>query len=140
MMGGGRKDVKFVGKIAQKILSGEKQLKVVNDRFGSPTYAKDLVGGIQRLLDSSKEGIYHLVNGWGCHRYDMALEIRRILNKEVEILPVSSSHFSLDANRATSEEIMNQRLITEGDNWMRGWKEALEDYLLNDYLSTQMSL
>ena len=135
MMGGGRKDIKFVGKIAQKILSGEKRLKIVNDRFGSPTYAKDLVSGIKRLLDGSKEGIYHLVNGWGCSRYDMALEIRGILNRgDVEIIPVSSSDFLLDANRAPSEEIINQRLIEEGDNWMRDWKEALKDYLVNDYL------
>jgi len=46
----------------------------------------------------------------------MALEIRGILNRgDVEIIPVSSSDFLLDANRAPSEEIINQRLIEEGD-------------------------
>ena len=135
MMGGGRRDKKFVGKIAHKILSGEKELRVVDDKFGSPTYAKDMLGAIKNLLCSSPCGTYHAVNGFGCSRYDVALEIKSILNvHDVSILPVSSTVFDLDAPRACSEQIMNGKFIKQNTPWMRDWKEALREYLLNEYV------
>ncbi len=133
MMGGGKKDKKFVGKIAQKILNGEKHFKIVNDKYGSPTYAKDLVLTIRHILNREPYGIYHAVNGFGCTRYDVALEMKSILKAhDVEIEPVGSDEFQLDANRAKSEELLNQKLMSRGA--MRPWKEALRDYLLNDFL------
>lgn len=133
MIGGGKKDVKFVGKIIRKMMHSE-SVNVVNDKFGSLTYAKDLLSGIKVLLTTDKFGLYHMVNQGMVSRFDIALEIKNILSpKKVKILPVSSESFPLPAPRGRSEALENFRLNQSGLYQMRDWKEALKDYLLNDY-------
>ena len=130
MIGGGRIDKKFVGKVMHKIMSGEKNIKVVNDKFGSLTYAKDLLYGIRELIKTDKCGTYHMTNGGMCSRYDIAKEIVNILGKaEVEIIPVSSDEFPLSAPRGRSEALENYNLNKIGLNCMRPWREALRDYV-----------
>ncbi|MBN1354302.1 MAG: SDR family oxidoreductase [Candidatus Omnitrophica bacterium] len=136
MMGGGpEKDKKFIGKIMKKITE-DASIKVINDKFGSPTYAKDLLGGIKKLLPHEQYGIYHMVNesAGGCSRYDMTLAIKGILkNNDITITPVSSDEFNLSAPRAYSEALDNFRLKEMKLDLMRGWKEALAAYMAEDW-------
>ena len=130
MIGGGKKDKKFVGKIAQLIAQGKNPLHVVNDKLGSPTYGRDLLCGIHKLLDTGYYGLYHMVNKGSCSRYDVALAMRDILQRpDVEILPVSSAHFPLPAPRARSEAMQNLKLELLGLNLMRPWQDALQEYI-----------
>ena len=133
MIGGGKKDKKFVGKITQLILDGRKQVQVVDDKFGSMTYAKDLLHGIRRLLKTNYFGLYHMVNNGVASRYEVALAIRDILGKtDVQIKPVNSAHFPLPAPRARSEKLHNYKLELLGMNQMRYWKDALKEYVLSE--------
>lgn len=135
MIGGGCIDKKFVGKVMHKIMLGEKNIKVVNDKFGSITYAKDLLYGIRELIKTDKCGTYHMTNGGMCSRYDIAKEIVNILGKsEVEIIPVSSDEFPLPAPRGYSEALENYRLNLMGLNHMSPWKEALKEYIKEELL------
>ncbi len=135
MMGGGEKDKKFVGKIAQMILGGETQLKAVDDKFGSPTYARDLLLGISKLVDTGYYGLYHMVNPGVASRYEIAQAVLDILKRpEVEIEPVSSAHFPLPAPRIRLEALRNHKLGLLGLDWMRPWRVALEGYLRDDLL------
>lgn len=130
MIGGGKRDKKFVGKIVRQILHGETHLRVVDDKFGSPAYAKDLLQGIRRLLNTGYYGLYHMVNTGAVSRYQLALAIRDVLQQpEVEIEPVSSAYFPLPAPRGRSEAMRNYKLELLGLEWMRPWREALTDYL-----------
>lgn len=137
MMGGGiGKDKKFIGKIMKKILSGEKNLRVINDRFGSPIYAKDLLAGIKRLLSINGYGIYHMVNGneHRCSRYDITIALKEILKmKDLDVQAFSFDEFTLFAPRSYSEELENFRLEQEGLNFMRPWKDALREYLVEGW-------
>jgi dTDP-4-dehydrorhamnose reductase len=135
MVGGGEKDTKFVGKITQKIVEGATHLRVVDDKFGSPTYAKDLLGGVMQLLESDQYGLYHMVNKGAVSRLEVALAIKEILNRpEVEIEPVNSACFPLPAPRARSEMMRNYKLDLMEHNSMRFWKEALSEYLQEELL------
>ena len=130
MIGGGEKDRKFVGKIARLICEGKNPLKVVNDKWGSPTYAKDLLTGIRRLIQTGYYGLYHMVNKGCCSRYEVALLIQGILQcPELTINPVSSKEFPLPAPRARSEAMRNLKLDLLGLNTMRSWEEAVIDYV-----------
>lgn len=135
MMGGGpEKDIKFVGKILAKIFSGSTELKVIDDKFGSPTYAKDFLKGIRFLLETGLEGLYHLVNGEVCSRYDMITEILSILKlRHVNVIPVSSAEFPLSAPRAVSEGLKSERLPKRLEDIMHPWQEALKEYLFKDW-------
>ena len=141
MIGGGPKDKKFVGKIAELLLREDSDLKVVDDKFGSPTFARDLLVGIKKLIDSDWYGTYHLANLGVVSRYEIAVTLRRLLGRsEVPIEPVSSAFFPTPAPRIRMEALRNYKLALLGCEWMRPWQTALEDYLSEElvpYLSTK---
>jgi dTDP-4-dehydrorhamnose reductase len=133
MVGGGNKDKKFVGNVARLMMEGRNPLKIVNDKLGSPTYAKDLLGGIHTLLETGYYGLYHLVNKGCCSRYDVALVIRDVLHRpDIEIMPVSSAYFPLPAPRAHSEAMRNLKLELLGLDHMRPWQDALREYIASE--------
>lgn len=130
MFGGKERDKKFVGKIAALCSNGAgKPLKVVSDKIGNPVYALDLLHMIRQLLSTQRYGLYHIVNEGSCSRYELALEIARLLGRNTEIVPVSSDAFPLPAPRPDSEAGFNTRLAQIGLGPMRHWKLALKDYL-----------
>lgn len=129
MIGGGPRDKKFVGKIARLIVEGRGPLRVVDDKLGSPTYARDFLAGIQRLLPTGQYGLYHLANKGCGTRYEVALKVRALLGRpEVEIVPVSSAQFPLPAPRARSEAMRNLKLELLGIH-ARTWEDALQEYV-----------
>jgi dTDP-4-dehydrorhamnose reductase len=135
MIGGGAKDKKFVGKIVGQFFSGRQEILAVNDKFGSPTFARDLLSGITTLIATDYYGLYHMVNAGCCSRYEVALAIREILHKlDVAVRPVSSAYFPLPAPRARSEAMLNYKLDLLGYTPQRPWQEALAEYVITEFL------
>lgn len=129
MIGGGRlKDKKFIGKIIE-LCRTKAEIEVVNDKYGSPTFARDLLAGIKKVITTGNYGLYHLVNGGACTRYEIALEIVRHLGLKVRIKPVTSERFHLPAPRAASEAMRNYKLDLMGINPMPDWRTALAEYI-----------
>lgn len=78
----------------------KKQLQVVFDQAGTPTYALDLANVIIRLIDDYKEngnkncGIYHYSNEGVCSWFDFTKMIQHIAgNTECNVLPCHSSEY-----------------------------------------------
>lgn len=133
MIGGAKRDRKFVGKMAELLRGGATQLKAVDDKWGSPTYAPDFLAGIKRLLATDQHGLYHHVNPGMVTRYDIACELRTILERpDVEIEPVPSSAFPLPAPRGRSEALRNSKLELLGLDEARPWQDALRAYVLDE--------
>ncbi|MEA3493440.1 MAG: dTDP-4-dehydrorhamnose reductase [Candidatus Margulisiibacteriota bacterium] len=129
MIGGGpKRDKKFVGKIVELLKTRDK-LEAVDDKYGSPTFARDLVSGIKKIVKTGNYGLYHLVNSGSCTRYDIAVEIVKILGSKAKVKPVTSDRFPLPAPRAASEAMRNYKLDLMEINPMQGWKAALKEYL-----------
>ena len=133
IFGGGRADKKFVARILE--IAGESgKLRVVSDKYGSPTYTVDLARAIRSLIGPGSGdlpyGRYHLVNRGCASRFEVAAEIVRAAGLDgVEIEPVSSDAFDLPAPRPDMEAMSSYRLDIMGLGSMRGWKEALGDYI-----------
>ncbi len=136
MLGGGGKDHKFVGKMFD-LMKTRDELIAVDDKTGSPTYARDLCEGILAHIETGLFGTYHMVNGGGvCTRYAMATEIAKILGRDdITISPVSSECFPLPAKRGNNESAVNYKLSLMGRNPMRPWREALSDYVRNELMT-----
>lgn len=129
MIGGHKKDKKFVWKIIQ-ILKTKKEISVVTDKFGSPTFTKDFSKGIVDIISSGQYGLYHCVNKGICRRFDIAEKIVEYLDgKDVVVKPVTSEAFPLPAPRGKSEALLNHKLSLMGMNNMRPWQEALKEYI-----------
>jgi dTDP-4-dehydrorhamnose reductase len=134
MVGGGPADKKFIGKLVEIIESGTTELRAVDDKLGTPTYARDLATGIRALTETEHYGLYHLVNAGGsCSRYDIAVALVEILGRtDLKVEPVSSAYFPLPAPRARSEAMINYKLQLLGLDHQRHWREALEFYVRNE--------
>jgi len=134
MVGGGPLDKKFVGKIVRLIGEGKQPLRVVNDKWGSPTFAKDLLMGIHRLLPTGYYGLYHMANPGSGSRYEVAQVVRDALQRpDVAITPISSDEFPLPAPRARSEVLRNLKLDLLGLCRLRPWQEAVRDYVQREF-------
>jgi len=138
MMGGGpRKDKKFIQKIMKQIKDGKRELFVVNDKFGTPTYTCDFARNVNLLLQTKFWGVYNMVCGGVTSRLEVVRELVEILGiqETVRITEVSSDYFKREyfAERPPSERLVNQKLELRGLNVMRHWKDGLREYLGEAY-------
>lgn len=130
MFGGGKSDKKFVRKIIDLARSRSK-LQIVNDKFGSPTYTRDLSNAICKLIETGWYGLYHLVNtGTPASRFEIAKQMLASAKiSTCELVPVSSALFPLPAHRPRMEAGRNLHAELLGLDLMRPWQVALEDYI-----------
>jgi len=129
LFGGGKEDRKFVAKIIDLAEKGG-EIRIVDDKFGSPTYTADLARCIATLIGQPETGRYHCVNAGQASRYELAKEIVRIAGIDgCRIIPVSSDNFDLPAPRPRMEAMADYNLRLLGLNIMRDWREALGEYI-----------
>lgn len=138
MMGGGpAKDKKFIQKLMKQLKEGKKELFIVNDKFGTPTYTHDFARNVELLISKEYWGLYNMVCEGFTSRLEVVQELVNILGiqDKVKIIEVSSDYFKQEyfAERPPSERLINQKLNLRGLNVMRHWKEGLRDYLDADY-------
>ena len=106
-------------------VAGERDsLKVKDDEFISPTYARDLAEGIAGIVEDGRYGLYHLTNAGSCSWYEFTREIFRLAGVETEVIPIPGSEDPLPAARPA-----NGLLSSPGSPELRHWSEALADYL-----------
>jgi dTDP-4-dehydrorhamnose reductase len=138
MMGSGpKKDKKFIQKLMQQLKDGKKELFIVNDKDGTPTYTQDFAKTIKALIEKEYWGLYNCVCGGQTSRFEVAQELLRLVNKEdeVKITSVSSEYFKdiYFAERPPSERLSTKKLDLRGVNKMKDWKVALKEYIDNYY-------
>jgi len=134
MFGGGRKDKKFIRKITEQINDGKKELNVVDDKLGTPTYTKDFAKNMKNIFDKKLPyGLYNSVSKGDASRYDTVVELINILELDIKVNKVESEFFKEEyyAERPKSEKLLNAKLEMLNENNMREWKDALRDYILN---------
>lgn len=134
MMGGGPpKDKKFVNKLFRQIQAGAKELFVVRDKLGTPTYTVDFAEGIRRVVESDLFGLYNQVCGGSGSRFDVAEAMLQELglSETIQLTEVSSEYFAEEyfAPRPASEKLVNVKLEARGLNVMREWRVCLSEYM-----------
>lgn len=125
----------FVSKILDKI-NYQKEIKVLDNEFGSPTNAKDLATTILTIIPSLKNNktqVYHFSNTGTCSRYDFANEINKIYKKGAIITPVSSYNYS--AKRPKFSALDSTKIIRKFDLKIKSWRESLFDHLEKRYIN-----
>ena len=138
MMGGGhKKDKKFVNKLLTQLNNGKRELFVVDDKMGTPTYTIDFARNVELLISKEYWGLYNMVCKGVTSRFEVANSILDILNlkEKISLNAVSSNYFSKEyfAPRPLSERLLTKKLDYRNLNIMRPWEIALEDYLANNF-------
>ena len=134
--GGPKKDKKFINKIMKQINSGVKELFVVDDKLGVPTYTKDFALSILKHIEEELPyGLYNMVSQGEASRYETAVAINEYLNLGLKVNKVDSDYFKQEyfAPRPYSEKLINKSLNDLGKNYMRNWKICLHEYLNEFY-------
>ena len=75
MGGGPKKDKKFVKKILQQIKDGKKELFIVDDKLGTPTYTLDFAKNVELLINKKCWGLYNLVCQGNTNRLEVIIMI-----------------------------------------------------------------
>lgn len=138
MMGSGpKKDKKFIQKLMKQLKNGKKELFIVDDKDGTPTYTQDFAKTVKELVNKEYWGLYNCVCGGQTSRLEVAQELLKILGKEkdIKITTVSSDYFKNEyfAERPASERLITKKLDLRGVNQMRDWRVALKEYIENYY-------
>ncbi len=143
MMGAGpKKDKKFIQKIMKQLKEGKKELFIVDDKDGTPTFTHDFARNVKALVRKEYWGLYNMVCGGQTSRIEVAGELLRILDltDKVKITAVGSDYFKdvYFAQRPPCERLINRKLNIRNLNLMQDWKAALGQYITayyKDYLA-----
>ena len=114
-----------------------KELRVVNDQIGSPTYTYDLAKLLADMVETEKYGIYHATNEGICSWYDFACEIfkqaaemGRDEYNDVKVIPVTTAEYGESKVKRPFNSRMSKEKLTEmGFEKLPDWKDALKRYL-----------
>ncbi|MEK9155340.1 MAG: NAD(P)-dependent oxidoreductase [Patescibacteria group bacterium] len=103
-----------------------------NSEVSSPTFVDDMARHLEaHIFTFPNPGIYHMANEGGCTWYEWASTTAAILNLPVTIAPRDPV-----LNVQTVKKPAYSILLSTKTPPMRSWQEALEDFLLNQYVRT----
>jgi len=138
MMGSGpAKDKKFIQKLMMQLKDGARELRIVDDKLGTPTYTMDFARNVELLLGKRLWGVYNMVCSGVTSRLEVAEYLVKALalDNDVTITPVSSDYFRQEyfAPRPPSERLITAKLDMRDLNIMRDWRVCLDEYLAEYY-------
>lgn len=105
-----------------------RQLSVVADQVGTPTYARDLAEAVGICLQGLKPGVkalYHFSNEGACTWYDLALAVMELSHLPCEVVPIESAQFPSAASRPFYSVLAKTRWKKVSNRSVPHWREAL---------------
>ena len=106
-----------------------KEVSVVNDQIGSPTYTYDLARLCVDMIQTKEYGTYHATNEGICSWYELACEIFKQAKMDVIVHPVDSTQFPTRAVRPKNSRMNKTELDKHSFTRLPSWQNALERYL-----------
>jgi len=108
-----------------------KEVRVVCDQVGSPTYTYDLAKLLCEMIQTDKYGVYHATNEGYCSWYEFACEIFKTARMDVKVIPIKSDEYPTKAKRPKNSRLSKNRLELMRFNLLPHWRDALERYIIN---------
>jgi dTDP-4-dehydrorhamnose reductase len=111
-----------------RLMNEKESISVVNDQFGSPTYAADLAELIMQVLSSGKfqPGIYHFTGDGIISWYEFALAIKGMTNSNCQVIPTPSSSYPTPAKRPLYGVLDKEKIKGVYQVKLKPWLESLE--------------
>jgi dTDP-4-dehydrorhamnose reductase len=105
----------------------EPEIRAIDDCLDTPTYAKDLMQTIKKLMREGRTGIVHLTNSGVASRFLQAKYIADFFGYRGRLVPVSLNDFHL-----TPPPLKNEALVSKTIH-LRPWQDALREYLKTEW-------
>ena len=122
---GGDNFVKSMLRLAQK----QKEIAVVCDQLGSPTYTGHLAEVLCNMIQTEQYGVYHVTNEGECTWADFAKEIFRQTGQDIHIRPITSEEYAAPAKRPKNSRLSKRSMDKAGLLRLPTWQDALTYYL-----------
>lgn len=104
-------------------------LSVVNDQFGSPTYAPHLAEAIATILSSGRfaPGIYHYADSGTATWFELASAALRLAGLDTTVLPVTTADYPTAASRPVYSVLDTSLILsTWPEVSIHPWEEGLK--------------
>jgi len=114
------------------LCQGKKEIQVVSDQTGSPTYALDLAQHSITLVELEANGLFHIVNGGQASWCELADEAVNYCQLECRVTPVSSAAWPSKVVRPAYSVLDVSRFTQLAGQSPRAWPQAVRAYLMLD--------
>ncbi|MGA1823961.1 MAG: dTDP-4-dehydrorhamnose reductase, partial [bacterium] len=104
----------------------QKQIKLVNDQFGSPTWSYRLALQIANIIDDPIEGTYHATAEGYCTWYQLITYFLDTMKVSHNIIPCTTKEYPTPAIRPKNSILENRNLTIKGLNIMKQWREDID--------------
>jgi dTDP-4-dehydrorhamnose reductase len=103
----------------------EPRLRVVDDQWGSPSYAPHLALALERLIAGDAFGTHHLANGGVASRFEFAAALLAALRSATPLEPIPTSAWPTRARRPRNTALATER--TTGIA-LPDWRAGVRDF------------
>ena len=111
------------------LAENNREIRVVNDQTGSPTFTPDISKLICDMIATDKYGVYHATNEGFCTWAEFAAEIMRRAGKDTKIIPISTEQYPTPAKRPRNSRLSKKSLDDAGFTRLPRWEDALDRFL-----------
>lgn len=112
-----------------KLGKNRKELNVVADQIGSPTYTEDLAVLLVDMVQTEKYGTYHATNEGVCSWADFAEKIFAVAGMDVKVNHITSAEYPTKAIRPKNSRLSKEKLTAQGFKRLPSWENAVERYV-----------
>ena len=123
---GGKNFVSTMIKLGQE----KKQIKVVDDQFGCPTFTGDLARAVADLSETGCYGTYHVTNQNPTTWFRFARAVFEYFQYSVELIPCRTREMERPARRPAFSVLEPFPLKETIGYLLPGWEDALHRYLV----------
>lgn len=106
-----------------------KEISVVADQYGSPTYTVDLAPLLIEMIQTEKYGIYHATNEGVCTWTEFAEEIFTIAGMDVKVNHITTAEYPTRAKRPMNSRLSKKSLSINGFRVLTNWQSAVKKYI-----------
>jgi dTDP-4-dehydrorhamnose reductase len=118
----------------QRLAKERREIEVVDDQHGAPTWARDIAAATLRVLGAENVslGLYHLTASGETTWRGFAKAIVNAAGLPTEIVPISSSQYPTAARRPLNSVLSNEKLSRHHgfrlDSWRDGFARCLSEF------------
>ena len=112
-----------------RMAESRRELRVVDDQIGSPTFTADLAPLLVELLQSDRYGVYHAANEGFCSWAELAEETFRLAGRDAAVRRVTTEEYGARALRPKNSRLSQASLARAGFGPLPPWQESLKVFL-----------
>lgn len=103
----------------------KREIGVVNDQIGSPTYTPDLARLLCDMIRTNRFGVYHATNEGYCSWAELAQAVMIRAGRRCRVKPVTTAEYGSPTRRPLNSRLSKNSLDQAGFERLPDWQNAL---------------